>query len=123
MATFVLPSGVSSEGVRHVKSLVGMDREFDAQLKRQCPGVTRVASYTLLGAYDFWDIFEEAKVALITNSFGVASTHPYSYTLLRVHGNRGRAMTYPYMPPSSQKMDVGLLQNQPLPARVGRPSR
>jgi len=44
MATFVLPSGVSSEGVRHVKSLVGMDREFDAQLKRQCTEVKGVVS-------------------------------------------------------------------------------
>jgi uncharacterized protein with GYD domain len=80
MATFVLLSKVSSEGVRHVQSLVEMDREFQAQLKRQCPNVKRMASYALLGAYDFLHIFEAtdareaAKVALIANSFGVAST-------------------------------------------------
>jgi uncharacterized protein with GYD domain len=80
MATFVLLSKVSSEGVRHVQSLVEMDREFEAQLKRQCPNVKRMASYALLGAYDFLHIFEAtdareaAKVALIANSFGVAST-------------------------------------------------
>jgi uncharacterized protein with GYD domain len=80
MATFVLLSKVSSEGVRHVKSLVEMDREFGAQLTTQCPEVKRVASYALLGAYDFLHIFEApdareaTKVALIANSFGVATT-------------------------------------------------
>jgi uncharacterized protein with GYD domain len=80
MATFVLLSKVSSEGVRQVKSLVEMEKEFGAQLKRQCPGVKRGASYALLGPYDFLHIFEAAdareaaKVALIANSFGVAST-------------------------------------------------
>jgi uncharacterized protein with GYD domain len=80
MATFVLLSKASSEGIRHVKSLVQMDRDFEAQLKKQCPEVTRVASYALLGPFDFLHIFEAAdareaaKVALIANSFGVAST-------------------------------------------------
>lgn len=80
MATFVLLSKVSSEGARQVKSLVEMDKEFAARLKTQCPGVKRVASYALLGAYDFMHIFEAAdgreaaKVALIANAFGAAST-------------------------------------------------
>lgn len=80
MATFVLLSKVSSEGVRHVRSLVEMDKEFEARLKTQCPDVKRVASYALLGAYDFLHIFEApdareaTKVALIANSFGVATT-------------------------------------------------
>ncbi len=80
MATFVLLSKVSAEGIREVKSLIEMDKEFDARVKKQCPEVKRVASYALLGAYDFLHIFEAAdareaaKVALIANSFGVAST-------------------------------------------------
>ena len=80
MTTFVLLSKVSSEGIRHVRSLIEMDKEFDAQLKNQCPEVRRLGSYALLGAYDFLHIFEAAdareaaKVALIANSFGVTST-------------------------------------------------
>ncbi len=80
MATFVLLSKVSAEGIREVKSLIEMDKEFDARVEKQCPEVKRVASYALLGAYDFLHIFEAAdareaaKVALIANSFGVAST-------------------------------------------------
>ncbi len=80
MATFVLLSKVSSEGIKQVKSLADMDREFDARLERDCPELKRVASYALLGAFDFphiseaADAREAAKVALIANSFGVAST-------------------------------------------------
>lgn len=80
MATFILLSKVSSEGAKRVKSLAKMDEEFDRQLKKHCPEVSRVASYALLGAYDFLHIFEApdakvaTKVAVLANSFGVAMT-------------------------------------------------
>ncbi len=80
MATFVLLSKVSSEGAKQVKSLAQMDEEFERQLRKHCPEVRRVASYALLGAYDFLHIFEApdaktaTKVAVLANSFGVAMT-------------------------------------------------
>src|SRR5512138_2768914 len=81
MTTFVLLSKVSNVGVSHVSSLLQMDEEFNRKLAQQCPEVQRVASYALLGAWDFLHIFEApdaksaAQVALIANSFGVAQTH------------------------------------------------
>ncbi|RMF28100.1 MAG: GYD domain-containing protein [Chloroflexi bacterium] len=80
MATFVLLSKVSTEGARQVKSLAQMDEEFQRQLEERFPEVRRIASYALLGAYDFLHIFEApdsntaAKVALLANSFGVSTT-------------------------------------------------
>jgi uncharacterized protein with GYD domain len=80
MTTFVLLSKVSSEGAKRIKSLAKMDEEFDRQLQKHCPEVSRVASYALLGAYDFLHIFEApdakvaTKVAVLANSFGVAMT-------------------------------------------------
>jgi uncharacterized protein with GYD domain len=80
MTTFVLLSKISLEGARHVRSLAQMDQEFQDQLAERFPQVKRVASYALLGAYDFLHIFEAAdakvaaKVALLANTFGVAST-------------------------------------------------
>jgi uncharacterized protein with GYD domain len=80
MPTFILLSKISPGGATQVKSLVETDKEFGAELTRQCPGAKRVASYALLGAYDFLHIFEAAdareaaKVALLANSFGAAST-------------------------------------------------
>ncbi|NLE75204.1 MAG: GYD domain-containing protein [Chloroflexi bacterium] len=80
MTTFILLTKVSSEGARQVRSLAEMDRRFSDELGRSCPEVKRVASYALLGAYDFLHIFEApdahsaAKVALIANTFGVTTT-------------------------------------------------
>jgi uncharacterized protein with GYD domain len=84
VATFVLLSKASTGGTTQVKSLVTSDLEFEKQLQKQCPEVRRVASYALLGAYDFLHIFEApdakeaAKVALLANSFGAASTQTFT---------------------------------------------
>jgi len=84
MPTFVLLSKVSSGETSQVKSLIDSNKEFQSQLNKKCPGVTRVASYALLGAFDFLHIFEAsdareaAKVALLANSFGAASTQTFT---------------------------------------------
>jgi uncharacterized protein with GYD domain len=63
MTTFVLLSKVSPASAGQMNDLV-----------------KRVASYALLGAYDFMHIFDApdaataAKVALLANRFGVSST-------------------------------------------------
>jgi uncharacterized protein with GYD domain len=80
MTTFVLLSKISLEGVKHVRSLAQMDQEFQKMLEERFPEVERIASYALLGAYDFLHVFEApdakvaAKVALLANTFGVSST-------------------------------------------------
>ena len=80
MTTFVLLSKISLEGAKHIRSLGQMDLEFQKQLEERFPDVRRLASYALLGAYDFLHIFEApdakvaAKVALLSNAFGVSTT-------------------------------------------------
>lgn len=80
MPTFVLLSKLTPGSATQAKAILQSDRDFQAQLERQCPGVKRLASYALLGAYDFLHVFEAvdareaAKVALLANSFGAAST-------------------------------------------------
>jgi uncharacterized protein with GYD domain len=80
MTTFILMSKVAAESVKRVKNLPAMDKAFERKLKAQCPEVKRIASYALLGSYDFMHIFEApdavnaAKVALLANEFGAGST-------------------------------------------------
>ncbi len=80
MTTFVLLTRVSAERVKEVRDLPEMDKAFGVKLQEECPEVRRVASYALLGAYDFLHIFEApdaiaaAKVALLANEFGPGST-------------------------------------------------
>jgi len=80
MTIFILLSKISLEGAKNVQSLGQMDQEFQRQLKAKFPEVKRIASYALLGGYDFLHIFEApdakvaARVALLANAFGVSST-------------------------------------------------
>ncbi len=80
MVTFVLLSKVSLRSPGEVKALATMDRQFDQRLREECPEVRRIASYALLGEYDFLHIFEApdakvaTKVALLCNIFGHTTT-------------------------------------------------
>jgi uncharacterized protein with GYD domain len=78
--TFILLTKVSLHSPGEVKTMGQMDREFERKLATECPTVHRVASYALLGEYDFLHIFEApdartaAKVALLAQTFGAGST-------------------------------------------------
>lgn len=80
MATFILLSKISLRSPGEIRSLAAMDREFDRKLREECPQVRRIASYALLGEYDFLHIFEApdaktaAHVALLANVFGHCTT-------------------------------------------------
>ncbi|HIQ01534.1 MAG TPA: GYD domain-containing protein [Anaerolineales bacterium] len=80
MATFILLSRVSLRSPGEVRALSTMDEEFEQRLREECPEVKRVASYALLGEYDFLHIFEApdamvaTKVALLANVFGKCTT-------------------------------------------------
>lgn len=80
MATFILLSKVSLRSPGEVQALSVMDEEFDRRLQKECPEVRRIASYALLGEWDFLHIFEApdariaTKVALLANVFGKCTT-------------------------------------------------
>ena len=80
MTTFVILSKVSAASAGEMTDLVEMDELLNQELTESLPEVRRIASYALLGAYDFMHIFEApnaataAKVALLANRFGVSST-------------------------------------------------
>jgi uncharacterized protein with GYD domain len=80
MGTFLLLCKISVRSPGEVKALAAMDQEFERRLREECPEVKRVASYALLGEYDFLHIFEApdaraaATVALLANIFGNCAT-------------------------------------------------
>ncbi|MGC9400468.1 MAG: GYD domain-containing protein [Anaerolineae bacterium] len=80
MATFVMLSKLSLHHPGEIKSLAELDQELDRRLTRIHPEVERVASYVLLGEYDFLHIFEAedatvaAKIALLLHTLGMGST-------------------------------------------------
>ncbi len=80
MTTYILLSKISTTSVSKMTELAELDQLFDRQLSKELPQVRRIASYALLGPYDFIHIFEApdsitaAKVALIANQFGAGTT-------------------------------------------------
>lgn len=80
MTTFVLLSKISPTTVGETAALGELDMLFERELAAELPQVRRIASYALLGAYDFMHIIEApdellaAKTALLVNRFGSAAT-------------------------------------------------
>ncbi len=80
MTTFVLLSKVTPTATGQTSALTEMDAIFEEELSTELPEVKRLASYALLGPYDFMHIIEApneimaAKVALLVNRFGTAAT-------------------------------------------------
>ncbi len=80
MTTFVLLSKVAPNAIDQTARLSDMDETFTRELVSRMPEVKRIASYALLGNFDFMHIIEApdelsaAKVALLVNHFGAAAT-------------------------------------------------
>ncbi len=80
MTTFVLLSRVSPRGSGDVRSLGERVAEFERKLAERYPEVKNLASYALLGPYDFLHIFEApdantaARVALLAQAVGAGPT-------------------------------------------------
>ena len=80
MTTFILLSKISPLAVDQTAELAEMDVIFEEDLSAELPQVQRIASYALLGSYDFMHIIEApdelmaAKAALLVNRFGSAAT-------------------------------------------------
>lgn len=67
-------------------SLGKLERKVVDRIRKACPGVKWIASYSVLGPYDYVDLFEApdgeaaTKVALIVRSFGHATTETWVAT-------------------------------------------
>jgi uncharacterized protein with GYD domain len=77
---------VSPDAVKDPSSLDKLGEQVSEKLNRQCPDVRWVASYAVLGPYDYVDVFEApdnetaAQVAVIVRSFGHATTETWPAT-------------------------------------------
>ena len=76
MPTFVLMTKLSPDVTRDMKKREKIGREWKKKVETRCPEVKWIAHYSLLGPYDFMDIYEApneeiaAKVSLITLASG-----------------------------------------------------
>lgn len=76
MPLYVLMTKLTPEVTRKIKDRAKIGREWKKRVDEKCPEVKWIAHYSLLGRYDFMDIYEApseetaAKVSLLTLASG-----------------------------------------------------
>lgn len=86
MATFIMLTRVSPEALRSPHAVETLERQAMGAIREQCPNVEWLHSYTLLGPYDYLDIFRApnietaAKVATLVRVAGHAHTEVWGAT-------------------------------------------
>jgi uncharacterized protein with GYD domain len=86
MPTYAMLTRLSPEALTRPESVVDLNRQVEERIKQECPGVTWLANYAVLGPCDYLDIFEApdvdtaTKVSLLVRSFGHATTETWVVT-------------------------------------------
>jgi uncharacterized protein with GYD domain len=86
MATFILLTRLAPEAVSEPKFVEKLERKAADRIHKHCPEVKWIGSYSVLGPYDYVDIFEApdsdaaTKVALLIRSFGQGTTETWIAT-------------------------------------------
>ncbi|MFQ6093093.1 MAG: GYD domain-containing protein [bacterium] len=84
MPTYVLMTKLSPDAARDLEKMEQIGKELGDKIREKCPEVKWICHYTLLGPYDFLDIYEApseevaAKVSMITLSFGMAAAESWT---------------------------------------------
>jgi uncharacterized protein with GYD domain len=66
MSTFIMLTTVSPEALRSPKGVEVLERVAMTAVRAECPGVEWLASYAILGPYDYLDIFTAPDIETAT---------------------------------------------------------
>ncbi len=86
MATFIMLTRLSPDAVVEPRFVEKLERKVADGVRKNCPEVKWIGSYSVLGPYDYVDIFEApdgetaTRVALLVRSFGHATTETWVAT-------------------------------------------
>ena len=86
MATYIILTRLSPDAVTEPKFVEKLERKVADRIRKHCPEVRWISSYSVLGACDYVDIFEApdsdtaTKVALLIRSFGHGTTETWLAT-------------------------------------------
>jgi uncharacterized protein with GYD domain len=84
MATYVTLTKLTPEAVKAPADLKKLERAVAERISKECPEAKWIASYAILGPYDYLDVFEApdeasaAKVVMIIRSFGHGQTETWT---------------------------------------------
>ncbi len=86
METYIMLTRLSPEAVAEPKFIEKVEKKVVERIRKACPEVKWIGSYSVLGPYDYVDIFEApngeiaTKVALLVRSLGHATTETWVAT-------------------------------------------
>jgi uncharacterized protein with GYD domain len=86
MATYILLTKLSPEATKDFKALDKLGKDVTEKIRRDVPEAQWKASYSILGPYDYLDLFEApneevaARVSAIIRTFGHATTETWLAT-------------------------------------------
>ena len=86
MSTYIMLTRLSPDAVGQPKFVEKLERKVSDHIRESCPEVRWIGSYSVLGPYDYVDIFEApdsdsaTKVALLVRSFGRGTTETWVAT-------------------------------------------
>jgi uncharacterized protein with GYD domain len=84
MPTFILMTRLTPDITKKLKEREKIGKQWKKAVKEKCPDVKWVNHYSLLGPYDFMDIYEApdeetaAKVSWITLSMGAVTAESWT---------------------------------------------
>lgn len=83
MPIFILLTKLGGELIQDPKERIKKGKEWLEKVKKVCPEVKWIAHYSILGPYDFMDIYEADnvetahKVSLISRMYGATSAESW----------------------------------------------
>jgi len=86
MAKYVMLSRISTREFENPRNLEELEKKAMDHVHQECPDVKWLGSYTLLGPYDYLDIFEASttdeatKVGTLIRSYGHVHTETWAAT-------------------------------------------
>ena len=86
METYIMLTRLSPEAVAEPKFIEKVEKKVVERIRKACPEVKWIGSYSVLGPHDYVDIFEApngeiaTKVALLVRSLGHATTETWVAT-------------------------------------------
>jgi uncharacterized protein with GYD domain len=86
MPTYVMLTRLNPEAVSKPSYVEDLEKRVTSHIRKHCPEVKWIGSYSILGPYDYLDLFEApseesaTKLALITRSFGHGTTETWIAT-------------------------------------------
>lgn len=80
MNTFVMFTRISPEAAHSPKELGMLERQTMDHVHAECPKIKWIASYALLGPYDYLDIFTAPDVETATKVSAIVRTYGHAHS-------------------------------------------